>query len=82
MNNDSFCPGWQATLDGREAPLWRADYLVRAVPFPPGRHVLEMRYAPWEVRGGWALTLCGAAALLALLFWEWRDGRSGKTGSA
>jgi hypothetical protein len=63
--NDAFWPGWVATLDGRPAPVLAADYLVRAVRFPAGRHVLEMRYRPAEV--GWG-ALLSSAGLLALAF--------------
>lgn len=63
--NDAWWPGWRATLDGHEVPIWPADLLVRAVPWPAGRHVLVMRYAPDEVRwGGWG-TAAGVAALAA-----------------
>jgi hypothetical protein len=64
--NDSFWPGWVAAIDGREVPLWRADYLVRAVPWPAGRHVLEMRYDPPEVRIGWLISIAGLLACIAL----------------
>ncbi|HEX9052016.1 MAG TPA: hypothetical protein VF841_15910 [Anaeromyxobacter sp.] len=62
--NDAFWPGWRATLDGADVPILRADALVRAVPWPGGRHVLEMRYEPPEVKAG---ALVSAAALLATL---------------
>ncbi len=65
--NDAYWPGWEASIDGRPVPILRADVLVRAVPFPAGRHVLEMRYAPPEVRTGAIVTAAAAAVLLALL---------------
>ena len=71
--NDAFWPGWIATIDGKEVPIWRADYLVRAVPWPAGRHLLEMRYDPPEVRTGWLVSLMGALALTVLLAVEWRS---------
>ena len=74
--NDSFWPGWRATIDGNEVPIWRADFLVRAIPWPAGRHVLEMKYDPPEVRLGWLVSLTGALALAALSFFEWRKKRS------
>ncbi|HZY04300.1 MAG TPA: hypothetical protein VFF02_12455, partial [Anaeromyxobacteraceae bacterium] len=64
--NDAFWPGWVATLDGSPATIMAADYLVRAVRFPAGRHLLEMRYCPPEVRLGKLLTVAGALALAAL----------------
>ena len=74
--NDSFWPGWSATIDGNEVPIWRADFLVRAVPWPAGRHVLKMKYDPPEVLIGWIVSMAGALALAALSFFEWRKKRS------
>lgn len=65
--NDAHWPGWTATLDGQPVPILRADVLVRAVAWPAGRHVLEMRYEPPEVRLGMAVSGAAAAVLLAWL---------------
>jgi hypothetical protein len=70
--NDSFWPGWRATIDGREVPIWRTDFLVRGVPWPAGRHLLEMRYEPEEIFIGWLVSWGGMIALFALLVLEWR----------
>ena len=67
--NDAWAPGWRATIDGAPAVLQPADAAVRAVPWPPGRHVLEMRYDPPEVRLGLWITAGGIAVLVAL---AWR----------
>jgi hypothetical protein len=67
--NDAWWPGWRARVDGSDVPLLPADVLVRAVPFPAGRHRLEMTYEPPEVATGiWlsGLGLAVAAALVAL----------------
>jgi uncharacterized membrane protein YfhO len=60
---DAFWPGWEATVDGAAVPILPADVLVRAVPWPAGRHVLEMRYRPPEVRAGLLVSALGLAAL-------------------
>jgi hypothetical protein len=60
---DAFWPGWEATVDGVAVPILPADVLVRAVPWPAGRHVLEMRYRPPEVRAGLLASALGLAAL-------------------
>jgi hypothetical protein len=39
-------PGWQARLDGRPAPLLRANVAFRAVAVPAGLHTVEMVYRP------------------------------------
>jgi len=61
--------GWTAAIDGRTAEIVAADLIVRAVRWPPGRHVLTMTYDPPGVRLGWWLSAAGAlltAALAAL----------------
>lgn len=73
--NDAAWPGWSATLDGRPVPLLRADAFVRAVAWPAGRHVLEMRYAPPEVRRGALVSALAAVVLVLLAAWDARGRR-------
>jgi hypothetical protein len=64
---DAWWPGWEATVDRLPAMIFRADALMRAVRWPAGRHVLEMRYRPPEVRAGLAVSALGIALLAAAL---------------
>jgi hypothetical protein len=75
---EAWWPGWVATLDGAPCEILPADVLLRAVRFPAGRHRLELRYAPPEVRHGLWLSALGLALLLGLAAWEARsqDGQS------
>ena len=60
-----FAPGWQAYVDGEPAPIYPANYLLRAVPVPAGQHCVTFAYQPISVRGGIFLTLlawCGWVA--------------------
>jgi hypothetical protein len=50
--SEVYYPGWRASLDGQPAPLVRADYLLRGVPVPAGRHTVRVWYAPPSVRAG------------------------------
>jgi hypothetical protein len=63
---DAWWPGWRAEVDGRPAELLAADLLVRAVPWPAGRHRLELIYDPPELATGLAVSGAGVALLLAL----------------
>ena len=38
--------GWQVTIDGQEATLGRADYVLRTLYIPAGKHTIEMRFDP------------------------------------
>ena len=62
---DTFDPGWRVTVDGRPAPLLRANAAFRGVQVPAGRHVIEQVYRPWTVLWGLGAS---AAALLAGVF--------------
>ncbi len=43
---DTWYPGWVAYVDDRPAPIYRADYLFRAVPLEPGTHRVVFEYRP------------------------------------
>jgi hypothetical protein len=63
---DAYWPGWRASIDGRPTDILAADYVVRAVRWPEGRHRLEMVYDPPEIRMGLACSAVGVVAVLIL----------------
>jgi hypothetical protein len=65
---DSYDPNWRATVDGSEARVRRANLAFRAVELPPGRHVVELRYRPWALSLG--LAVSGLSLGAALLAWR------------
>lgn len=65
--------GWQVTIDGQPAPLARADYVLRALYIPAGRHTVEMRFDPKSLHvtegiayAGLSLLAVGALASIGL----------------
>lgn len=44
--SEIYYPGWQATIDGQPADIARADYILRAMNVPAGKHTIEMRFDP------------------------------------
>lgn len=55
-------PGWEATIDGQPAEIYTANFLLRGMIVPEGKHKIEMRYAaPAAAKGG-------ILSALALLF--------------
>jgi hypothetical protein len=75
---DAYDRGWSATVDGRPAPILRADLLVRAVPIEAGAHVIEMRYETPGLRFGAWVSLAAWLALVVLL---WRARRTARVAS-
>jgi hypothetical protein len=69
---DSDYPGWGAAVDGEAAPVCRADYLFRAVPVPPGEHVVTFAYRPLSFAAGVAAALAAVLAAAGLLAWSRR----------
>ena len=57
--------GWTATIDDQEAPIIRANYVLRALEIPPGKHTIRFHFAPTSYRLGNAVTV-GASVLLLL----------------
>jgi hypothetical protein len=68
--SDVHFPGWKATVDGREVPIERVDYLLRGVPVAAGEHRIVMTYEPWSWRAGWIVSLLAALGLLATAMWK------------
>jgi hypothetical protein len=68
VTRDSYAPGWMATVDGREEAVLRANGKHRAVPVPAGRHTVQLRYRPPNLRLGLTLTALAGAAWVASFF--------------
>lgn len=65
--SEMFYPGWEATIDGERAPIILANYLLRAVYVPAGKHRIEMRYTAPAVRNGAIISAATLIFLVALL---------------
>jgi hypothetical protein len=69
---DTFYPGWNAYVDGKKTKIYRANYNFRAVPLPPGEHLVDFRYEPLSFYlGAWiaGMTLFILMALGLRSFW-------------
>ena len=68
----STAPGWRASVDGREAEMYRANYAWRAVFVPAGEHVVEFNYRSDRVVFFRIVTLLCLAVALTLGVWNYR----------
>lgn len=44
--SDTYYPGWEAYVDGKKTPIYRANYAFRAVPVRQGQHTVTFLYRP------------------------------------
>ena len=73
--NDTYYPGWQASVDGRPARVYQANYLFRAVYVPGGEHRISFSYRPRLLWLGAGISLATLLVSLLLLVWV-RRGRA------
>ena len=66
---DTYYPGWRLTIDGRPAPILRANRMMRGAAVREGEHTLVYVYDPWSLRIGAAVTLLGMAAVPGSCSW-------------
>ena len=64
-------PGWEATIDGRPTKIFTANYLLRGVIVPEGRHRVEMRYTAPAARRGAIITALTLIFLIGgTIYWR------------
>ena len=79
--SENFFPGWRATVDGKEVPVYRADYNLIGVPLPAGARSVELTFRDAAIATGKTVSLVAlllaAAALAAGLVLDRRRTRLG-----
>jgi hypothetical protein len=64
---DVCFPGWRVTIDGRDAPIIRANGVFRGVFLEAGHHKLRFFFDPISVKIGFAMFFLGLIFVLFLL---------------
>lgn len=76
-------PGWTATVDGRPAPVRRADGAFVGVPVPAGHHTVRIEHEPAaSVIAGRATSVAAVLLSVLLLFGARRQRRTAGSGSS
>lgn len=55
--SDTWYPNWTATIDGKQTPIYKANYAFRAVKVPAGTHTLKFEYHDPRYETGKTLSL-------------------------
>ncbi|MFO7828221.1 MAG: YfhO family protein, partial [Bacteroidales bacterium] len=58
--------GWKLYIDGEEAELFRANYILRAATIPSGEHKIEMKFKPKSYYMGNKIS--GYSSIILILF--------------
>jgi hypothetical protein len=68
--------GWQAYLDGKPVSHFRANYLLRAMRVPEGKHIIEFKFHPNSYFMGEKVSMASSLLLLLLAagtgWMEWK----------
>ncbi|MGC3976859.1 MAG: YfhO family protein [Paludibacteraceae bacterium] len=59
--------GWKATINGKEAPYTRVNYLLRAMPLNAGNYDIEFRFDPQSYKIGNTLAMVCSILLILLI---------------
>jgi hypothetical protein len=59
--SENYYPGWEATVDGRPAPIGRAQYVLIGVGLPAGARSIELTFRSPTYDRGKALSLASVA---------------------
>jgi len=74
--SENYYPGWRASVDGRPAPIGRADYTLIGVELPAGARQIELTFESRTYERGRVVTLVAVAlAVLASIAGLVADGR-------
>jgi hypothetical protein len=58
--------GWKAFVDGKETPIMKADYVLRAIKVPQGKHNIEFHFHPDSFYKGRTVSIITSILLLGL----------------
>ena len=69
-----YYPGWRASVNGKDVPIYRVDYLLQAIIVPKGESLVEFKFSPQSFYNGFYISLMTAlfAILVSLILWRKR----------
>ena len=66
--------GWNAYIDGKQTEYLRANYVLRAMRIPQGKHTIEFKFEPNVITTGEKISFAGSLLILLFVaFAAWSD---------
>ncbi|MGB1448349.1 MAG: YfhO family protein [Flavobacteriaceae bacterium] len=59
--------GWKATIDGKESPIHKVNYVLRGLAIPAGEHEIRFYFSPQVIQTGSVIQLVALVLLLLLI---------------
>lgn len=85
FSENYYQQGWQAYIDGKEAPHIRVNYVLRGMQIPAGTHTIEFKFDPQVVKTGSSIALSTSIIVVLLLlgglFYQFKKGTINTTES-
>lgn len=80
--SENYYPEWTATVDGKEVPVGRVNYILRAIQVKPGKHQVVLSFFPKSVdRTETAAYIAFALLVICILLGIGLEIRQRKTGA-
>jgi len=61
-----YSKGWKAYVDGKETPIVKADYVLRAIKVPAGNHSIEFHFKPDSFYNGRKIAMISSILIILL----------------
>jgi uncharacterized membrane protein YfhO len=65
--SEVYYPGWTATIDGQPAEVGRANYVLRALNVPSGKHEVVLTFKPQSIQTTETIAYVALAVLVLLI---------------